>query len=97
MCRGDVKMSLIIIQQPKTITGQKASDLPPGTWFYDEEERICAAILDDRSFERRIVCWGYDYVPFIAANPAGQFQVSKILPVGTIMQITASENIGVTS
>ncbi len=90
-------MSLIIFKKPKIQTQNLANELTPGTWFTDKEDQIYLVVLDDRTNEKRVLCTGHFYSPFITNISPKDFEIHKILPTGTLLQISSSLNKGVNS
>ena len=87
-------MSLILVKEPKIAKVQKAQELEPGTWFINQDGQIYVIVLDDRTHEKRVLCAGNFYKPFIVNVPLNTFVVKKILQSGTLLQITATVQTG---
>ncbi|MCB9338430.1 MAG: hypothetical protein H6577_09905 [Lewinellaceae bacterium] len=80
----------MIIREPVTQNSETAGDLEPGTWFLDLDGQISAVLIDDRTYEKRVVTVGNPERPFIASRPARSFKIGKVLPIGTVLQIVQS-------
>jgi hypothetical protein len=83
-------MSLILFQEVEHKRASCANELSLGTWFADEDNQVFVIVLDDRTHEKRILCIGHFYKPFIANVPPKSFSVKKILNPGTLLQISTS-------
>ena len=83
-------MSLILVKEPKITEVRKAQELEPGTWFIDRDGQIYVIVLDDRTHEKRVLCAGNFYKPFIVNVPLSTFDVRKVLQSGTLLQITTT-------
>lgn len=81
-------MSLTVVKEPKNTDVKKVSELEVGTWFLDKDGQIYVLVLDDRTHEKRILCAGNFYRPFIVNVPLNTFEVQKTLQSGTLLQIT---------
>lgn len=83
-------MSLTLIKEPKLSDVKNVNELDIGTWFIDRDGQIYAVVLDDRTNEKRVLCAGNFYNPFIVNVPLKTFTVQKILQSGTLLQITSA-------
>lgn len=87
-------MSLCVFSEPKNKPVNLAVDLQLGTWFLDHDNQVFVVVLDDRTNEKRILCSGNLYQPFIANISANEFSVKRVLPIGTLLQISNFEREG---
>ena len=81
-------MSLIIIKEPPAVETANLEELSVGTWFIDFEQQVYLIAVDDRSQEKRVICLGSFYHPFIPNVPNSYIDIDRVLPIGTIMQIS---------
>lgn len=87
-------MSLTVVMEPSVVTAKNANELSPGTWFMDVEGQVYIIAIDDRTNEKRVLCAGNFYRPFIVNVPLKEFEVKKVLQIGTLLQICATTNYG---
>ena len=80
-------MSLIIIKEPETKSADTAGNLVPGTWFLDFDGHVSAILIDNRTYEKRVITVGAQDCPIIASRQARSVKVKKVLPIGTVFQI----------
>lgn len=81
-------MSLTLIKEPARQYGNTIQDLRLGTWFIDFQKQIYLVALDDQTHERRIVCLGNYYHPFIVNLPTTAIDIDRVLEAGSLLQIT---------
>ena len=74
-------MSLMVVKEPKVSKLKKVPELEVGTWFLDRDGQIYVLVLDDRTHEKRVLCVGNFYHPFIVNVPLNTFEVQKILQI----------------
>ncbi len=81
-------MSLMLMKEPETMQARSVAELRIGTWFIDSDQQIYLVALDDRTNERRIICIGSYYHPFIVNIPTEVIDIERVLPTGTTFHIT---------
>jgi|GEM_PF-5799957 len=81
-------MSVEVFKESKPSICSKAHELDMGTWFVDRHEQVFVVVLDDRTNEKRVLCTGNQYKPFIANLSSNNFEVERVLKTGTLLQIS---------
>jgi len=87
-------MSLTLVKEPSGKEHKTVDELSLGTWFIDTAGQIYVIALDDRTDEKRVLCAGNFYKPFIVNVPLAEFEILKILEVGTVLEISETSNYG---
>ena len=82
-------MSLIIFKE-LSASKKKAQDLEVGTWFTDFDSQVCVVAMDDRTFERRVVCTGNIHSPFISNVSTNKFELKQVIAPGTLLQVSTT-------
>jgi len=85
-------MSLVIIKEPKEQNVQAVGEFEPGTWFLDLDGQISVVLIDERTYEKRVLVIGATCRPYIASRAPWHFRASKVLSSGTILQIVQPGN-----
>ena len=71
-------MSLTVVMEPSVIEVKNANELSIGTWFLDAQGQVYVIALDDRTNEKRVLCAGNFYRPFIVNVPLRDFEVKTL-------------------